>query len=327
MPDRSVYSWSNIGVSLAGGLAAAAVFALLTKGSFSGQLLAHLAPLPIMIVALGFGVRHGLTSALVATAALTVWPNPMFGLAYALLVAFPAWLAAFAASGAPWGRRGDLLRRHLPAWAILAAAAVLASVVSFWLAAAALVHGGLDEALNPIRARAFMVLDDMMRTRELGGKFNAEQLSGVVARSIPAFGAAYFLLMHTLNLWVAARLTQLSAPTPSKWPDIVTEFVLPRAVAALFAAGFGLSFVGGVAGPIGLVIAVTFGLVLAFQGLAVAHGLLRGSKSSWFVLSILYFMIGLMVWPIVLLTALGFAEAVFDYRSRRKAGAGAPPPD
>lgn len=327
MPDRSVYSWSNIGVSLAGGLAAAAVFAVLTKGTPGGLLLAHFAPLPIMIVALGFGVRHGATSALVATAALSIWPNPMLGLAYGLLVAFPAWLAAFAASGAPWGRRGDLLKRHLPAWATLAAAVVLASVVSFWLVAAATVHGGLDEALNPIRARAFIVLDDMIKARELGDKLNATELSGVVARTIPAFGAAYFLLLHTLNLWGAARLARLSGPTPGQWPDIVTEFVLPRAVAALFAAGVGLSVVGGVAGPIGLVIALNFGLVLAFQGLAVAHGLLRGSRSSWFVLSILYFLVGLLGWPIILLTALGFAEAIFNHRSRGKAGAGSQPPD
>ena len=79
--------------SLGGGVAAAAVFAVVTKGTLAGLLLAHLAPLPLMIVALGFGLRHGATSALIAAGLLSIWPNPVFGLAYAGIVAIPAMLA------------------------------------------------------------------------------------------------------------------------------------------------------------------------------------------------------------------------------------------
>ena len=74
MPDKSVFSWTNIGISVGGGLAGAAVFAVLSKGTLAGFLLAHLAPLPIMIVALGLGVGHGaLFSMLSCGGALIRW--------------------------------------------------------------------------------------------------------------------------------------------------------------------------------------------------------------------------------------------------------------
>ena len=78
MPDKSVFNPQSVAMSILAGFAGAAVFAVLARGGgFGGLLLGHLAPLPIMIVALGLGVVHGATSALVATTVLTVWPHPM----------------------------------------------------------------------------------------------------------------------------------------------------------------------------------------------------------------------------------------------------------
>lgn len=321
MPDRSVYSWSNIGVAIAGGLAAAAVFAVLTKGTLPGLLLAHLAPLPIMIVALGFGIGHGATAALIAAAALTIWPHYTFGIVYSVAIALPAFLASYAVSGAPWRRR-DLLSKHRPAWACVAAASVLALGAVGLLAAAVLITGSLGEALSPIRARAFMLLDQAIRSQELPDTLNASDMSGVIARTTPAAFASYLLLLHMLNLWGAARIVRASSLTKEPWPDTALEFVLPRAIAAVFLVGVGAAAFGpGVFGVAGLIVALTFGLALAFQGLAVVHGILRGAKSSVVLLSILYFALGLLGWPIVLLAALGVVDVIFDFRNRKAARA------
>jgi len=317
VPDKSVFSWTNIGISVFAGAAAAAVFAVLARGGFGALLLGHFAPLPLMIVALGFGIRHGATSAIVATLILTIWPHPMIGMAYGLLIALPAWLAAYAASGAPWGRR-DLLTTHLPGWATLAPAATLAAVVILWIFIATLVFGSFDEALNPIRARAFIVLDQIVKSQEYGEKFDPTTLSGVVARAMPAVMASYLLLLHALNLWIAGRLSQLSGLLTRPWPDIAKEYMLPRQAAAVFVAGIGLSFLDGVPGAVGLALALTLGIALAFEGLAVTHELLRGSKSSALVLSVIYFMLGLLGWPMALFALLGAADTHFNYRDRKK---------
>jgi hypothetical protein len=227
--DKSVISWPNFAVSVLGGVAAAVIFAVVVRGGIGGLLLAHLAPLPIMIVAFAFGLIHGATAAILASVILSFWPNPVIGMAYALLIAAPAWSAAYAASGAPRSGR-DRLTSNLPGWAALAPAIFLATAIIFWLIVASVIFGSLDEALNPIRARVFILLDLMVKERDLGDKIDPTALSGSVARAIPAFLAGYGLLIHVVNLWLAARIAEASKLLGRPWPDIAREFRVPKAV-------------------------------------------------------------------------------------------------
>lgn len=320
MPDKSEFSPQNIGVSILGGFAAAAVALVVTRGGLAGLLFAHLAPLPLIIVALGFGVRHGATSAIVATLILSFYPHPVVGMSYALLVAGPAWLAAYAASGAPRGRR-DLIASNVSSWACLAAGAVLATAVILWLIVATISFGSLDEALNPIRARAFLMLDSMLRDKELPEGVNPTELSGQVARAVPAMLAGYGLFIHVANLWLGGFIARASGLLSRPWPDIAMDFRLPRAVTGAFVSGLALAFFNGPSGAIGLVLVATMGTLLMLQGLAVVHVVVRGSKSSALVLGVLYFMLGLLGWPIVPLAVLGGADTIFNYRDRKQAAA------
>lgn len=324
MPDKSVFNLQQIGISILGGLAAAAIFAVVLRGGLGGLLFAHLAPLPLAIVALGFGMRHGATSAILATVILSIWPHPVVGMSYALLVAMPAWLAAYAASGAPRGDR-DLLTAQTSSWAALAPAAMLSVAVILWIIVAAVQFGSLDEALSTIRGRLYLLLDAMVKERELGDKVDVKALSGVVARAAPAFLAGYALLIHVLNLWLGGRLAQGSGLLDRPWPDIAQDFRLPRAVGGIFASGFALSLFDGPSGAVGLVLATTMGLLLAFQGLAVTHVMLRGSKSSTLVLIVIYFVLGLLGWPIIFFAALGAADTIFNFRDRKPAPLTTPP--
>jgi uncharacterized protein YybS (DUF2232 family) len=316
LSDKNALSWPNFAVSILGGVAAAVIFAVVARGGFGGLLLAHLAPLPIMIVAFAFGLIHGATAAILASIILCFWPHPVIGMGYALLVAAPAWSAVYAALGAPRGGR-DRLTRNLPGWAALAPATFLTTAVILWLIVSTLAFGSLDEALNPIRARAFILLDLMVKERDLGDTIDPTTLSGSVARAVPAFLAAYVLLIHVVNLWLAARVAQASKLLSRPWPDIASEFRLPKPVGGLFLSGIALIFFPGLAGAIGLVLTTTMGLLLAFQGLAVAHIYLRGSRSSALVLAIIYFTLGLLGWPLLFFAALGVADLIFNYRARK----------
>ena len=166
MPEKSVLTPQNVGISVLGGIAAAAIGAVVVRGGLGGLVFAHLAPLPLLIVALGFGVVHGATAALTATIILSLALHPVIGMGYALLIAAPAWLAAYVASGAPRNGR-DFITRHVTSSACLSAAGVLAGVVILWLIVATISFGSLEEALNPIRARAFIILDAMLRDKDL----------------------------------------------------------------------------------------------------------------------------------------------------------------
>lgn len=320
VPDPGDVSLPNMFAALGGGLAAAAVFAVITKGTLAGLLLAHLAPLPIMIVALGFGLRHGATSAVIATGLLSIWPGPGFGLAYAGIVSVPATLACYVALGAPF-RGKDLVARKQPALAVLSAGVALALAASAGVTLAAIQLGGLEEALNPLRAKAYLIIEDMIRAQDLGDKLDAKHLSGVAAFAFPATIAAYALLIHSLNLWSAGQLARASGLLARQWPDIAAEFALPKAVAVAFVAASALASVGDLPGQYGLIFAETLGLALALQGIAVAHALMRGAKLGAIALVIAYFAIGLLGWPILLFTVIGVADAVFSFRARKGAAA------
>jgi uncharacterized protein YybS (DUF2232 family) len=320
VPDKSVFTPQNIAVSVLGGVTAAVIGAVVIRGGLGGVLFAHLAPLPLVIVSLGFGVVHGATAAIVATLILSLFPHPVVGMGYALLVALPAWLASYVASGAPRGGR-DLVKKHLSSWSSLSAASVLAVAVILWLIVATLTFGSLDEALNPIRARAFLLLDAMAREKELPENANPTELSGIVARAIPAFLAGYGALIHVANLWIGGSIARASGLLSRPWPDIAQDFRLPRAVAGLLGAGLALSIFTGPSGAIGLVLMSTMGMLLMLQGLAVVHVYVRGSKSSALVLSILYFMLGFLGWPIVPLAVLGAADTFLNFRDRKKSAA------
>ena len=143
------------------------IFAVVTRGGLGGLgPFAHLAPLPLMIVALGFGLVHGATAALLgdgasvdlAASRQSAWATPGS-------IAAPAWLAVDAASGAPARRTRSADPQPFADLGALAPAAFLAMAIILWLVVATISFGSLDEALNPIRARAYILLDnDRSRT-------------------------------------------------------------------------------------------------------------------------------------------------------------------
>jgi hypothetical protein len=318
VPDKSVFSWTNIGISVGGGLAGAAVFAVLSKGTLAGFLLAHLAPLPIMIVALGLGVGHGATAAIIGTMLLSIWPNPLFGMAYGLLVALPAWLSCYAVAGAPWRRR-DLLTQHLSSWAVLAQAVTLSAGIVFFLGVTAFSQGKIEEPLSYVQGQFYFELDALLKEHRLGEDVTVQDLTRFTQLFLPATFAGYGLLLHALNLWIAGRLTKISGMLKLSWPDIAADFALPRYVAVVFVLASALAALRGFPGVAALATAVPLGLALAFQGLAVTHFWLRGSKSGILVLSVLYFFLGVLGLPMILFALLGMLDAVLNFRERKSA--------
>ncbi len=323
MPDKSNFSWSNISVAALGGVAGAAIFAVVIRGGLGGLFFAHLAPLPLMIIGLGFGLRHCVTSALLATAILSIYPHPVIGMAYGLLVAAPAALAIYAAAGAPKGGR-DLITHDIPSWASLAPAAVISIVVIAWLVVASLTFGTLEEALNPIRARAFLLIDAMVKENEINDKLDPVALSGIVARAVPALIAGYAVLIHVVNLWFAGRIAQASGLLTQPFPDISQSFRLPQTAGVAFLAGGAMSLFSGPFAAGGLVLMATMGFLLACQGLSVIHVKLRGVKYSSLMLTLLYFILGVLGWPILIFTLIGLADLVFNYREGGKGAFSAP---
>src|SRR5215218_9887174 len=108
---------SLLAIGFGAGLASALLFAVVVTGSSLALLLSLVAPLPILIAALGWNHRAGLVATLAGAGAVALAFRPTAGLAYALGWALPAWWLAYLtllarpqSDGAPeWYPLGRLL--------------------------------------------------------------------------------------------------------------------------------------------------------------------------------------------------------------------------
>ncbi len=316
MSDRSVYSPATFALAIGGGLSAALVFAVLAKGSPAGFLLSHFAPLPIMIVALALGLSHGATAAIAGTLGLSIWPHPLFGMAFGLLVALPAWLSCWVCAGAPFRGR-DWIERGIPGWAVTAQTLAVVGAILVFLAIAALAATAGAEPLGFLHEEMNLAIEAMKSEGLFGDKANPEDIKHILRQALPAMIAGHMLLIQAINLWLAGRIVQFSGMLKMGWPDIAAEFALPRWLALLMLLGGGLSFFDGLVGAAGLAIAAPIALAFGFQGLAVTHYWLRGSPASLLVLVLIYFILGVFGAPIVLFAILGLADVVLHFRQRK----------
>lgn len=276
-------------VAFGAGCAAAFLFAVSATASPLAVLLAYLAPLPIMIATLGWGLDAGAIAGAASVAGLTVIAEPLSGMLYAASVAAPAWvLAAFSATQ---------LTRYCPAriasrwpYPTIGAIVTLATIIGVLSAAAGLTtiivlyHGYAAGAEAVTQALAALAADSFDGDAEA-----AKAFASTVIRIGPAAIAGSVTLMLSVNLYAAARSVQLSHRLQRPWLDLPTSLWLPSplGVVAILAAAAAWALPAP-ASQYAAVVAGGLGAAFAFQGLAVAHALSRGLKLRWLMLIALY---------------------------------------
>ncbi len=278
-------------VAFGAGCAAAFLFAVSVEGSPLAMALAYLAPLPIMIATMGWGLDAGAIAAAASVAGLTLIAEPLSGMLYAASVALPAWLmAAFAAT--PVARYLPARFSSLPPYPTVGSVVTLASIIGMLGAAAVLTsviviyHGYPAGAEAVAQALAAMASDAF---EDAGQGEAAKAFAESVVRVGPAAIAGSTMLMLCINLYAAARSVQLSHGLQRPWLDLPTSLWLPAPLGlvaiACAAAAWALpapasQYVSLVAGGLGA--------AFALQGLAVAHALSRGLKLRTVMLVALY---------------------------------------
>jgi hypothetical protein len=308
-------------VAIGAGCAAALLFAVSAQTSPLAMILAYLAPLPIMIVTLGWGVGAGAVAAAISIVALGLLAEPLSGVMFAASVACPAWgLAAFAI--APLGhlfaaaaRPGRTAQPSVGAIVILAAAIGMlgAAIV---LTAAIVIYGGYGEAAKKISTALTALAGDAFEGGPEGA--SAREFAETLVRFGPAAIAASTLIMLCVNLYAAARSTQLSHRLRRPWPDLPTSLSLPWPLGLLLiacaAGAYALPLPASQYLSIG---AAGLGAAFALQGLAVAHALSRGLKMRPVMLVALYACcIFRAKFTLPVLAALGLVDAFIKLRSR-----------
>jgi hypothetical protein len=306
-------------VGLGAGAAAALLFASVTSGALVSILLFYLAPLPILIAALGWSHWCGLLAAVTASACLGLAFGMLFFAAFLVGIAAPAWwlgyLALLARPGAA-GNDADV-EWYPPGRLVLWAAALGAVVVTI-----ALFQVGTDEESirNGLKAgleRIFRLQTDTAADQPLSlpGIAEPERLLDLFAVVMPPVAATTSVLTLTLNLWIAGRVVKLSGRLERPWPDI-PAMTFPRYAPALLAAVAIVSFLPGLAGLVASLFAATLLVAFTMLGFAVLHALTRGLRGRTAMLSGAYVFVAVLYWPALAAVLVALAESIFHWRDR-----------
>jgi hypothetical protein len=313
--------FTRYAVGAGAGVAAAVLFLAALRAGAPALFLANLAPLPLMIAALGWGLLPGLTGVLTAgiivgAANLDVAPG------YMLVIAGPAWaLAAFACAPAFYAKRPDppLARPSPGPGAIALAAAVLfIAVGAAMLTLMLFASGGYVGAVGELVEEIGKARDANPAFRAMLPDMSDQSLAEMMVQVAPIALAVSGALMQLANLYLAARSVQLSGRLGRAWRDIPTGFRLPRWLGLPTAAGIA----AGLLAPspfdgYGLIVACAFGALYILEALAALHALSRFSPARPFMLGALYFAcFAAFLWVLPALAVLGLAESFADLRGR-----------
>jgi hypothetical protein len=314
-------------MALAAGCTSALMFASIISGALLSLLLCYLAPLPLLVAALGWGPACAAIGGLAAAAGLAAMFGFAYGAAFAITVAVPAfWLGHLAllgrpialgaaSPGSPAAVNDDL--EWYPVGRILLWIAGFATLSTI----AALLTLGSDAAsITNVLRRGLLRL---FEPRETPLSDDAEHWVDALVSLAPAAGVSVALMTLTLNLWLSAKITATSGQLRRPWPDLRGTALPPMTLPALFIA-IAFCFTGGLLAMLAQIATAALMMAYALIGFAVLHMLTTPMKSRAFWLGTTYAVVVVFGWPILALVALGLADALFDIRRRYQRGK--PPP-
>ncbi len=286
-------------VGLAAGAAAALLFASVVSGSVVAILLFYLAPLPILIAALGWSHIAGLIAAASATAVIAV-NSGVFFLAVPV-IAFGAWWLGYLsllARPATNGGGADL------EWYPVGRLVLWAAVIGTLIVAAAVPNFGTDqESLQSALRKTYQRIVRDQAFIEL------------LVVAVPPVAPMFSTVTNVLNLWLAARVVKISGRLKRPWPDL-SALTLPRSAFGLLAAAILGSFLPDLLGVLSGALAASLLMAFAILGFAVLHAITRGTASRSVVLAGVYVAATILGWPVLAMAILGIAETLFNVRVR-----------
>ncbi|WP_061020472.1 DUF2232 domain-containing protein [Bradyrhizobium sp. CCH5-F6] len=306
-------------IALIAGAASALMFASIISGALISLVLFYLAPLPLMVAAIGWGPLCASLGGIAAAIGLGALFGLPYGIAFAVTVALPAW----------WLGHLVLLGRQVggvaPATGPMPAAEpdvewYPVGRILLWIAAfatlttiAALLTLGTDaESITGSLRRGLMRL---LRSTDPQTSGEAGQYVEALVRIVPAAATIIAMMTLTLNLWLSAKVTATSGRLRRPWPDLKTAELPPMTLVALCIA-LAFCFTGGLLGIAAQIVTAALMMGYALTGFAVLHTLTLALKSRTFWLSSTYAVVVVFGWPVIAMVILGLADAVFGFRER-----------
>ncbi|MCX7309602.1 MAG: DUF2232 domain-containing protein [Afipia sp.] len=317
---------TTILIALAAGIASATMFASIVSGALASLLLFYLAPLPLMVAALGWGSTAALVGGLFASAGLAALFSFTYMAAFMLTIALPAWwLGHLALLARPMSNDPQLANMvpaldWYPVGRVLVWTVVFASITTF---AALLTLGTDDTSISSGLRRGLEAVMGVRMTDSPQG--DRDRVLDILVSIAPGAATIIAIVTLTLNLWLAAKITATSGRLRRPWPDLRTT-MLPKTAMAALAAAIALCFAGGIVAIAAQVISSALMMVYAMTGFATLHTLMQTFSGRSFVLGSVYAATIFIGWPLIGMISLGLADAIFGIRQSYWIRRGPPTP-
>jgi hypothetical protein len=302
-------------IAIAAGCASALMFASISSGALISLLLFYLAPLPLMLAAIGWGPAGAAIGGVLAGGTLGLIFSLPYLVAFLLAVALPAWwLGRLVLLGRPtsevvgakapepvdaveWYPVGRLLL-WIAGFAALTTVSALFTLGTDSETIAAGLRHGLGRIMQMPSSPA-----------------ESTQIVDALAAIAPAAATVIAMTTLTLNLWLAAYVTSASGRLRRPWPVLRDAAMPPMTLVALFVA-LALCFTGGLLALIAQIATAALLMAYALTGFAVLHTITLNIRSRGVLLSFAYALVLVFGWPVVVMIALGIADAFFGIRQR-----------
>jgi hypothetical protein len=314
-------------IAIAAGSASALMFASIISGALISLLLFYLAPLPLMVAALGWGPISATIGGISAATGLGAIFGLRYCIAFAVTIALPAWwLGHLALLGRPvthGASSGNGASPVAPALEWYPVGRILLWITGFaaLTTMAALLTLGTDAATITGAMRGGLLR--IIGARDAASTGETEQWIDALVTIAPVAAAIVAMMTLTLNLWLAARITATSGRLHRPWPDLKGAALPPMTLAALCVA-VAFCFTGGLLAILAQIVTSALMMAYAFIGFAVLHTLTLALKSRALWLGGTYAIVVVFGWPVLAIVVLGLADAVFGLRQRYLRGR--PPP-
>jgi Predicted membrane protein (DUF2232) len=303
-------------IALAAGCASALMFASIISGALISLVLFYLAPLPLMVMAMGWGATTALIGGVAASAVIGLIVGVPYMLAFGVTVALPAWwlghlaLLAKPAESIPGSSAQPTLEWY-PSGRLLLWIVAFASLTTI---TALLSLGTETSSITDILKRGLTRVLGMGDAA--GPDADAEQVVTMLATIAPAAATVVAMVTLVLNLWLAGKITKTSTRLPRPWPALnATE--LPPMTLAVLSLAIALCFTGGLVALFSQIITAALVMGYALVGFAVLHTLTQATTMRGLWLGSAYTAVLVFGWPLLVVALLGMADAIFGLRRRR----------
>jgi hypothetical protein len=312
---------ANVLIALAAGCASALMFASVISGALISLLLFYLAPLPLMVAAMGWGSAGAAIGGIAAGAGLGAIFGIPYSIAFVITIAVPAWwlghlalLGRAVTSGGAAAGNGTAAIAPAIEWYPVGRILIWTASFAVLTTVATLLTLGTDAtAISGALRQSLLRMVGPQDPASAGG--DIEQVIDALTTIAPAAAAIVAILTLTLNLWLAAKITATSGRLHRPWPDLKAAALPSMALAALSLA-VALCFTGGLPAMIAQIASAALLTAYALVGFAALHTLTLGIKYRALVLGCTYAVVLVPVYPILVIAGLGLADAIFGLRQR-----------